>query len=82
MKALRAVEPLKIELRVVTVQQLMTPAQLAEYLQIEVNTLYVWVSRRRIPYRKIGHLLRFDLDEIKDWTATPRKGSGTAGKSR
>ena len=81
MKALRAVEPLKSEqLRVVTVQQLMTPAQLAEYLQIEVPTLYVWVSRRQIPYRKIGHLLRFDLDEIKDWTMAPRKGSSTVGK--
>ena len=54
MKALRAVEPLKSgQLRVLTVQQLMTPAQLADYLQVEVTTLYVWVSRRRIPYRKI-----------------------------
>jgi excisionase family DNA binding protein len=81
MSALKAVGPLKsVPLRVVTVQQLMTPTQLAEYLQIEVATLYVWVSRRQIPYLKVGHLLRFDLDEIKDWILRSRKGSATAGK--
>ena len=69
MRALRAVEPLKTEqLRVVTVQQLMTPEQCAEYLQVEVPTLYVWVSRRRLPRRKVGNLLRFDFEEILAWT--------------
>lgn len=68
MSRLKAIEPLKsVELKLVTVQQLMTPAQVAEYLQIEVETLYLWVSRRKIPYRKVGHLLRFNLDEIEGW---------------
>lgn len=48
--------------------QLMTPEQCAAFLQIEVNTLYVMKSQRRIPYRKVGHLLRFDLEEIIEWT--------------
>jgi excisionase family DNA binding protein len=72
--ALRAIVPLRSEqLRVITVQQLMTPEQLADYLQVEVSTLYVWVSRGRLPRRKVGHLLRFDLEEIIAWT----KGSET-----
>ncbi len=52
--------------------QLMTPPQLADYLQIKVSTLYVWVSKRLIPFRKVGHLLRFDLHEIDEWTKTKK----------
>jgi excisionase family DNA binding protein len=48
--------------------QLMTPDQCAAFLQIEVGTLYVMKHQRRIPYRKVGHLLRFDLTEIIEWT--------------
>jgi excisionase family DNA binding protein len=48
--------------------KLMTPEQCAAFLQIEVGTLYVMKSQGRIPYRKVGHLLRFDLDEIVEWT--------------
>ena len=48
--------------------QLMTPEQCAAFLQIEVNTLYVMKSQGRIPYRKVGHLLRFDFNEIVEWT--------------
>jgi excisionase family DNA binding protein len=48
--------------------QLMTPEQCAAFLQIEVSTLYVMKSQGRIPYRKVGHLLRFDYNEIVDWT--------------
>ncbi len=49
-------------------QRLMTPEQCAAFLQIEVNTLYVMKSQGRIPHRKVGHLLRFDLEEIVEWT--------------
>ena len=48
--------------------RLMTPQECAAFLQIEVNTLYVMRSQGRIPYRKVGHLLRFDLSEIVEWT--------------
>ena len=48
--------------------RLMTPEQCAAFLQIEVSTLYVMKSQGRIPYRKVGHLLRFDFEEIVEWT--------------
>lgn len=57
----------------VTTSQLMTPEQCAAFLQIEVNTLYVWKSQGRIPHRKVGHLLRFDFDEIVEWTKNQQK---------
>jgi excisionase family DNA binding protein len=47
---------------------LMTPEQCAHFLGIKINTLYVMKSQGRIPYRKVGHLLRFDFDEIVEWT--------------
>jgi excisionase family DNA binding protein len=54
--------------------QLLTPEQCAAFLQIEVNTLYVMKSQGRIPYRKVGHLLRFDFEEIVEWTKPKGKG--------
>jgi excisionase family DNA binding protein len=57
----------------VQADRLMTPEQCAAFLQIEVNTLYVMKSQGRIPYRKVGHLLRFDLNEIVEWTK-PKEG--------
>ena len=53
--------------------QLMTPEQIAAFLQIEVNTIYVMKSQGRIPYRKVGNRLRFDLGEIIEWTKAKGK---------
>ena len=52
---------------------LMTPEQCAEFLGIKINTLYVMKSQGRIPYRKVGHLLRFDFAEIVEWTKDKEK---------
>ena len=60
--------------RAVRASQLMTPEQCAAFLQIEVTTLYVMKSQGRIPFRKVGHLLRFDFDEIVEWTKPKGKG--------
>lgn len=57
----------------VRADKLMTPEQCATFLQVEVTTLYVMKSQGRIPYRKVGHLLRFDFDEIVEWTKPKEK---------
>jgi len=41
--------------------------ELSELTGLSVNTLYSWVSQRRIPYVKIGRLTKFDLKKIDDW---------------
>jgi len=51
-----------------TCPTLLTPERCAELLGVKVNTLYVMKSQGRIPFRKVGGLLRFDLDEIVEWT--------------
>lgn len=58
--------PLRTPLR--SSGSLMTPEQCAEFLGIKINTLYVMKSQGRIPYRKVGYLLRFDFEEIVEWT--------------
>jgi excisionase family DNA binding protein len=41
--------------------------ELSVYLGLKVGTIYVWVCQRKIPYIKLGRLLRFDIKEIDDW---------------
>jgi len=39
----------------------------AEYLDISKNTLYTWVSQKRISYVKIGRLVKFDTDTLNSF---------------
>ena len=41
--------------------------ELAEYLGITPGTAYVWVCHKKIPYLKVGKLVKFDLKEIERW---------------
>ncbi|WP_370325168.1 helix-turn-helix domain-containing protein [Euzebya sp.] len=47
--------------------RLMTIAQVADRLGVEVRHMRRLVHERRIPYIKWGHLLRFDPDDIETW---------------
>ena len=44
-----------------------SPKELAEYLSLPLNTIYAWTSQRKVPYRKIGRLIRFNILEIEEW---------------
>ncbi len=44
--------------------------QAAAYLGVSVNTLYGWVHKRKVPYIKIGRLLKFDLKELSLWVVS------------
>jgi excisionase family DNA binding protein len=46
---------------------------LSKYLSISKNTIYSWVNQRRIPYHKVGSLLRFDINQIDEWLKTNKK---------
>ncbi len=41
--------------------------ELSEYLDIKEKTAYSWVNQRKIPYVKVGRLVRFDPEEIGRW---------------
>jgi excisionase family DNA binding protein len=48
--------------------QFITVAQVAEVLHLRPKTIYNMVSQRRIPFRRAGHQLLFDVREIDAWT--------------
>ena len=53
------------------IEPLLTPQQAAEALgNISVATLYSWVYRRKIPYQKVGRLLRFSPTALARWLET------------
>ncbi len=39
----------------------------SEYIGVTKGTLYVWVCYRKIPYIKVGRLVKFDLIAIEEW---------------
>ena len=42
--------------------------EVADLLRCKKRTIYDMVEQERIPYRKVGGRLLFDLDEIISWT--------------
>ena len=47
--------------------QLLTPKQLSEKLQVKLSTVYKWVHYKYVPYIKIGDLIRFKEVKIEEW---------------
>ena len=47
--------------------QLMNVKQVSQMLAVKESTLYDWVEKNKIPYRKMGRLVRFNHDEIVRW---------------
>jgi len=48
-------------------ENLIGVTELAEGLKVNKQTIYNWVSRKEIPFTKVGDLLRFDVNEIRRW---------------
>lgn len=49
-------------------QQFLDVQEVAELLHLKPRTIYSMVSQRRIPFRRAGRVLLFDLEEIENWT--------------
>jgi len=41
--------------------------QLSESTGLSVFTLYSWINQKRIPYVKVGRLVRFEPRKIEEW---------------
>jgi excisionase family DNA binding protein len=48
-------------------EQLLDVSEAAALLHVKTKTLYAWVSRNKIPYRKICSLVRFHRGELIEW---------------
>jgi excisionase family DNA binding protein len=70
-------EAVKPQLQLVTSSPAPLPAGIPQYLDVRgvaamlhltPKTIYNMVSQRRIPFRRAGHQLLFDVREIDAWT--------------
>lgn len=44
--------------------------EIALYLGIKRDTVYRWISKRRMPAHKIGRLWKFNRQEVDAWVKT------------
>ena len=56
-----------------TIPELMSIDQLAQRLGITVRYVRRLVADKRIPYLKVGKLVRFDSEEIAQWLNGQRR---------
>jgi excisionase family DNA binding protein len=57
--------------------QFLTVGEVADMLRLKPRTIYNMVSQRRIPFRKAGRQLLFDVGEIEEWT----RSNATEGRA-
>ena len=50
-----------------TEQRYLSPQELSQYLNLSIQTIYEWTSQKKIPYIKLGRLVKFDQQEIDEW---------------
>ena len=48
-------------------RRLLNVKEVSELTGLSKNTIYCWVSQRRIPFVKCGRLTKFDLQKIDEW---------------
>lgn len=46
-------------------EKLLKPTEVAEWLNLNVQTVYAMAQRNQLPNKKIGHAVRFSPKEIK-----------------
>jgi excisionase family DNA binding protein len=46
---------------------MLTVKELSAWLNIKESTLYLWVSKNKIPCRRIHGLVRFEPEAIQAW---------------
>lgn len=49
------------------VSDFLTAKEVAEYLKVDIMTIYRLAKEGRVPASKIGHLWRFKRTEIDEW---------------
>jgi len=46
-------------------REMISPKELSQLAGISTNTLYYWIQKRRIPYIKMGRLVRFRVSDLE-----------------
>ena len=48
-------------------KRLLNADELSQMIGMRRDTIYRWVSQKRLPYVKIGRSTKFDIDAINEW---------------
>ena len=59
-------------------ERLLDVSEAATLLHVKPKTLYAWVSRNKIPYRKICSLVRFHRGELIEWARGKQQTNSNA----
>lgn len=55
----------------------LTPQQVAESLQVTVNTVYAWIRDRKLRAFSIGKMYRIDPDDVQRFVEEDQRCSST-----
>ena len=55
-------------------ESLLTKENLAAYLRVSIRTIDTWVCRNKVPYIKVGRIVRFDKKVIDRWLEEKSNG--------
>ena len=58
--------------------KLISIKELSQFLNVKRSTLYAWVNNGTIPFYKLNGLIRFDLDDIKEWVRNSKPDNRSA----
>lgn len=62
------------------IEPLVTVEEAAEFLGVQVGTVYLWAECERIPSYKVGNLRRFRLSELDEHLQGRRTGPGDSSR--
>ena len=48
-------------------EKLLDISEVSDIIGVQINTLYSWIHQKRIPYIKIGRLVKFKPSDIDAW---------------
>lgn len=51
----------------INVEHLLSAQEIAAHLGMKTKTVYVWVSKKRMPAHKVGRLWKFKVSEVNNW---------------
>jgi len=46
--------------------------EIAEYLGVSTDTVYIWMNKRGLPGHRVGRLWKFKTNEVDDWVKSGR----------
>lgn len=51
----------------VTSERWLSVEEIAKYLGVSKDTVYAWISKRKLPAHRIGRFWKFKTDEVDGW---------------